>query len=129
MSDSDQTARSLTESIRGIARSLGGLLQTRVELFGVELQEEKIRALRLMAWFAAAIALSAAGLMVAMGALAIFLWRVAGYGGLIGLALVGLAAGAGILWWVRWQLVNGPAPFAQTAAEFGKDAENFREPS
>jgi uncharacterized membrane protein YqjE len=129
MPDSDPEAPGVMSSVRGLARSLIGLMQTRVELFTVELQEEKLRAMRLMAWFAVAIALGVAGLLVAIAALALILWEMAGYGGLVGLVAGTLAAGAGILWRIRWQITHGPAPFAETAAEFRKDAESFREPS
>ncbi len=115
------------DSVRRVGRSLLGLLRTRVELFAVEFQEEKLRALSLMTWFAAAVALGAAGVMVAIGALALFLWRTAGYAGLAGLALGALAASAAILWGLRRWIVHGPAPFAATVKEFRKDAESLQE--
>lgn len=113
------------DSFRGFARSLLGLVQARVELFSVELQEEKLRAIRLMGWFAAAITLAAAGVFLAIGALAIFLWQVAGYAGLVGLALVTFGAGGIILWRIHRCIVRGPVPFVETAAEFRKDLDSF----
>lgn len=104
-----------------------GLVHTRIELFGVELQEQKLQAIRLMAWFAAAVVLGAAGLLVAIGALAIFLWHVAGYAGLLGLALAALGACTAILWGIHRRIIHSPAPFAETAAEFRRDAATFRD--
>lgn len=127
MSDNEPNARGVMSSVRGLGRSLLGLVNTRVELFTVELQEEKLRAIRLMTWFAAAIALGAAGLLVAITALALVLWETAGYAGLIGLVAGTLGAAAGILWGIHRRIVHGPLPFAETAAEFRKDAKSFRD--
>lgn len=110
-------------SVRRLASSALGLARTRVELFAVELQEEKLRAINLTVWLGIALALGATGVLVAVGTLAWFLWQVAGYAGLIGLALVLLIAAGGILWRLRREITRGPAPFAATVAEFQKDLE------
>jgi uncharacterized membrane protein YqjE len=110
-------------SIRRAGDALLGLAQSRFELFTVELQEEKLRALDVIVWLVVALALIVAGLLVGLGALALYLWRVAGYLGLIGLALVTLAAGAAVLWKIRNQIRNGPTPFGQCLDEFRKDRE------
>jgi len=115
-------------SVRRVGSSLLGLLRTRVELFAVEVQEEKLRAINLMVWFAAAIILGAAGVLVAFGALSLFLWQTAGYGGLVGLALAALAAAATTLWVVRRRILHGPPPFGETVAELRKDAACLRSP-
>jgi len=109
-------------SLRCAGDSLLGLAQSRFELFAVELQEQKLRALRLLAWLVVALALIVAGLIVVLGALAIFLWNVAGYWGLVGLALASLAAGAGALWRTHHQIENA-TPFAESIAQFRKDRE------
>ncbi len=110
-------------SIRRAGDALLGLAQSRFELFTVELQEEKLRALDVIVWLVVALALIVAGLLVGLGALALYLWRTAGYLGLIGLALGTLAAGAAVLWKIRNQIRNGPTPFAQCLDEFKKDRE------
>ena len=81
-SGSEADAGGIMESIRRLGNSLTGLLHTRAELFAVELQEEKLRAIRLMVWVAVAITLGVAGLQVAIVGLAIFFWDLAGYWGL-----------------------------------------------
>jgi uncharacterized membrane protein YqjE len=116
------------ESVRRIGKSLLDLLHTRSELFSIELQEEKVRILRLVLWVAAAIAVGVSGLLIAMGALALWVWEFAGYWGLVGLAIGALGAAAGILWGVHRNVTNGPAPFAGTVAEFRKDAACLRQP-
>jgi uncharacterized membrane protein YqjE len=116
------------ESVRRLGTSLLDLLQTRSELFAVELQEEKTRALRVVVWIAAAIAVGMSGLLIAMGALALWAWDAAGYWGLIGLAVGALGAAALILRGVHRNMTNGPSPFAATVAEFRKDAACLRQP-
>lgn len=113
-------------SLRRTGDSLLGLAQSRFELFAVELQEEKLRALDIIVWLVVALALGVAGLLVGLCALAIYLWDIAGYFGLGGLALVSLAAGAGVLWSIRRRIRNGAVPFAETIGEFRKDSECLR---
>ena len=114
-------------SIRRAGDTLLGLAQNRFELFTVELQEEKLRALDVIVWLVVALALIVAGLLVVLGALALYLWRVAGFLGLIGLALVTLGAGAALLRKIHNQIRNGPSPFAQCLDEFRKDRECLRD--
>ncbi len=126
MSDGDPKRDGLMAAFRRGGDSLLGLAQSRLELFAVELQEEKLRAINLLIWFSIALALGMAGILVAVGALALFLWGVAGYLGLIGLALVTLAGAAGLLWWLHSRLQTGRTPFSTTVAEFQKDREWLR---
>jgi len=112
---------------RRVLDALLGLAQNRIELFAVELQEEKLRAVRLAVWCTVALTLCAGGLLICLGALALFLWTVGGYWGLMGLALALLSASAAMLWWLRRGILGGPQPFADTLAEFKKDRECLRE--
>ncbi len=114
------------ESLRRIGESLLGLMRSRFELFTVEWQEEKLRLLNLFIWLALAAVVGGAGLLVGIAALALWLWAVAGYAGLIGLAAVALAVAAGIVWRVRLGIKSGPTPFAHTVAELRKDGECLR---
>lgn len=111
------------ESLRRMGDSFLALMRNRFELFAVELQEEKLRLLNLVLLIALAAALGFAGVFVIIVALAFWLWVAAGYVGLIGLAVVCLAAAAGIVAGIRKKLQSGPVPFSQTVAEFRKDAE------
>ena len=115
-------------SIHRIGHSLLGLIQTRAELFVVELQEEKLRAISLLLWLALGLSLAVAGLLIAAGILALYLWEVAGYRGLIGLAAGILAVAAIIFWSIRHRILSGPQPFAETLGEFRKDAASLRRP-
>jgi uncharacterized membrane protein YqjE len=114
-------ARNCDNSLRRMGDSLLGIARSRFELFAVELQEEKLRTVNLIIYLVVVLALVVAGLLFGLGALAIYLWAVAGYFGLIGLALVLLAAGGGALLRIKHQIRNGPKPFAETIDEFRKD--------
>lgn len=123
MSDSPRNSGGWLESPRRIGEALLGLLRSRFELLGVELQEEKLRCISLLLWLVLAAALGFAGVFVAIVALAFWLWTVAGYYGLVGLAAVCLVAAVGIILGLRKKIQSGPMPFAQTVAEFRKDTK------
>jgi uncharacterized membrane protein YqjE len=125
-SESEPDSGGIIDSIHRLGNSLTGLLHTRAELFAVELQEEKLRAIRLLVWVAVAITLGVAGLLVVIIGLALFFWEMAGYWGLAGFAAGSLGLAATILWIVHRRITRGPAPFAGTVAEFRKDAECLR---
>ena len=128
MAETEQGAGGLANSVRRIGGSLLGLMETRIELFALEFQEEKLRAFRLMAWFALAVALGAASVLVTVGALGLYLWQTAGYAGLIGLAIATLGAGGAILWSIHRRILHRASPFTETISEFRKDAACLRQP-
>jgi len=125
---SDESLGGILEILRRFGHSVVGLLHTRAELFAVEWQEEKLRAIRLLVWVALAIALGVAGVLVAVGALALFSWETAGYPGLVALAAVCLGLVAILLWRLKRAILCGPLPFAETLSQFRKDAECLRQP-
>ena len=114
------------ESLRRIGGSVSALLRSRFELFTVEWQEEKLRLLTLFIWLGLAAAIGATGIFIALMAMAFWLWTVAGYAGVIGLAACALAAAGRILWSIRKKIQTSPAPFDQTVAEFRKDGVCLR---
>ena len=109
--------------MRRMGESFLALLRNRFELFSVELQEEKLRLLNLVLWLCVAAALGFAGVFVTVVALAFILWTVAGYLGLIGLAVICFGAAVAIIMGIRKKIQSGPVPFSQTVAEFRKDSE------
>ena len=122
----DHKAGGWLNSLRRMSDSLIGLAHSRLEILALELQEEKLRALKVVVWLVIALTFGVAGLLVGLGALAFFLWNIAGYYGVGGLALASLAAGAGILRAIYHGILNGPTPFAATIDEFRKDRECLR---
>jgi uncharacterized membrane protein YqjE len=121
--ESETGSGDLMESVRRLGTSLADLLHTRADLLAVELQEEKLRFIRLIVWLAVAVTFGVAGLLIVIGGLALFVWEVAGYWGLAGLAAGALGLAAIILWIVHRGITRGPAPFSGTVAEFRKDTE------
>lgn len=126
MEDSESNSGGLIASAKRLGHSFLGLLQSRVELLAVELQEEKVRALDLLAWLTVAISLTVAAILLAIGTLAWFLWRQAGYAGLIGLTAATAVAAVATFILMRRRLVRGPLPFSATTEEFRKDVEWLR---
>jgi uncharacterized membrane protein YqjE len=126
MSDPSTEASGWLESFRGIGESLLAMLRNRLELFGVELQEEKLRLLNLLLWIGLAAALGFAGVFVIIVALAFLLWNAAGYAGLVLLAVLSLGAAAAIVAGLRKKIQTGPPPFSHTVAEFRKDGACWR---
>jgi len=114
---------SWSASLHRTSDSLLGLAQSRVELFAVELQEEKLRTLGMTLGVALGLALGAAGFAVGLAALALFLWHTAGYLGLTALAIVLLGAAAIVMWRIHVYIQRSPSPFAETISEFRKDRE------
>jgi uncharacterized membrane protein YqjE len=123
MHDAPPSSGGWFESLRRIGESLLALLRNRFELFTVEWQEEKLRLINLLVWLGLAAALGLAGVLIALIALAFWLWAVFGYAGLFGLSVASLAVALVILWSIRRKIKTGPPPFSQTVAEFRKDGE------
>ena len=126
MAGEESSDPGIAASARRLAHSLLGLARTRIELFAVELQEEKLRALGLLAWLTVAVALGVAGILLALGTLAFFLWQRAGYAGVIGLTAAVFGAAVAVFLGLRRRILRGPEPFAATIAEFRKDASGLR---
>jgi uncharacterized membrane protein YqjE len=126
MAESEASSPDLLARLRRLAITLLDLLQTRVELFAVELEEEKHRLIAVLIWTAA---------LIFFGMLAVILitfavvaacpaparpWVLAGFC----LLYVGLAVRAGFQ--LRKQLRHRPAPFAGSVGELKKDAKWLR---
>jgi uncharacterized membrane protein YqjE len=124
------TATRSTSGVLGALRSLGdGLLggvQRRLELFSIELQEEKYRLLQTVVWGAAAVFLAMLAVVFSSLALVYLFWDSARLAVLGGLAVFYTGALAVVLLVLRRFLARQPSPFAATLHEFGKDRECMR---
>lgn len=125
MPESDTSPKGLSGSIRQIALSVLGLIENRVQLLAVELQLERLRLLETLLKFAAAVSLAAVGLLLGIFTLALYVWQVARYAGLVAMTLLFLGAGAFLLWRLRDHLRKSPTPFEQTLNQLKKDREWF----
>ena len=114
----------LRKSVFGVASSLVGLARTRLELLALEAAGEKARLLKLLGMaFAALLFLTLAVLENNIPAAVPFWPTQDRYLPLGLLAAFYLVVGVVLLLVVRHGLVYGPAPFAATLEELGRDAE------
>jgi uncharacterized membrane protein YqjE len=111
----------LLEAARRIFGSLLGLVQTRLQLFALEWESENLRLIDTLAKLAIALSIVFLGLLLGTLTLALFVWKQAGFLGLIIMTAVILGAGVLLVARVRGDLRTRPAPFAKTIAEFKKD--------
>ena len=116
----------LFSSVRRMADTCLSSVHNRVELFGLELQEEKLRLMRLLLWTGAALFASFLAITVATIGL-IFVFEspqrpfiAIGFGLLY--AVIALAT------WIklRNQIKDAPPPLADTMAELKKDLDALR---
>jgi uncharacterized membrane protein YqjE len=108
-------------SLRRLLATGVAIAQARLELLGVELQEEKARLLGLLAFGALALIFLAAGLVFLAGFLTVLLWnsdRLLVLGIFSTLFLAG-GGGAAV---VAWRYARQPSPlFAASLAELSRD--------
>ncbi len=109
----------------GTFRALGdGLLATvqdRLELFAVELQEEKLRLIQTFVWISAALFTGMMAVTFASLTLVYFFWETARLAVLGGLAVFYTAAMLAIILAFRRFLARQPVPFAATREVLGED--------
>ncbi len=116
--------------IVGSLRSLGdGLLasvEDRVELFSVELQEEKFRLIQTVTWICVAVFAGMMAITFASLTLVYLFWESARLAVLGGLAAVYSGAFVVIIVAFRRFLARQPQPFAATLAEIREDRACIR---
>ena len=123
MATSDPKSGGFIDAVRGVGQSALALLQNRLQLFSVELQEEKLRVAQALLWLGSGVILLFLGLAMGIGTVGILVyerWGVVGLGGLTALLLVV----GGIVLAVMWnRLKSSEAPFSGTLKELRKDSE------
>src|SRR6202012_2802878 len=123
-----QSQRGEHSPLRRIIGSVFAILQTRLELVGIELAEEKDRLLGVLFLGLAAMMLATMALIALTALIAISFWDTYRWQALAGItALYAIAAIACALK-ARSGLHNAPLVFEATLAEFEKDREIFRKP-
>ena len=116
----------LFSSVRRVADTCVSSVHNRVELLAVELQEEKIRLVRLLLWTGAA--LFAAFLAITVITIAVVMVvpddkrniAVMGFGVVYALVAVVIAVK------LRGEVRNAPPPLADTLSELKKDLQSLR---
>ncbi len=110
-------------AVKRIAASLLAMTQTRFEMAGIELVEEKNRLLSQVFTGLAAILFLSFGVMVLTFLVVAHFWDTYRLAALVGMALLYLLIG-GLLWIKMKTLVDdAPPPFQATLAEIAKDRD------
>jgi uncharacterized membrane protein YqjE len=112
--------------LRALGDGLLAGLQGRLELFSIELQEEKYRQLQTVVWVGVAVFLGMLAVVFSSLTLVYLFWDSARLAVLGGLAVFYTGALAVVLLVLRRFLARQPSPFAATLHEFGKDRECIR---
>jgi uncharacterized membrane protein YqjE len=117
----DQPEGAAPGSLSAIAASLLALVQTRVELLGVELREEVLRAQRVLLMAAAAVLFLGAALVLLALVVAQLFADTHPLAALAAMTLVYLAIAAWLVLRMRDTVARGPAPFEATLRELDQD--------
>lgn len=116
----------LLASFRTLGDGLMASVQDRLELFSLELQEEKFRLVQTFFWISAALFTGMMTVMFASFTLVYLFWESARLAVLGGLTLVYGAALVTIIVTFRRFLARQPKPFAATLEEIGEDRACIR---
>jgi uncharacterized membrane protein YqjE len=111
----------IIDSVRTFADNLLATVQDRIELVSVELQEEKLRLIKVFIWISAAIFAGLLALMFASITIVYLFWDSARLAALIGVTALYTAATVAIIVAFRAYIARQPKPFAATIAEIKND--------
>jgi uncharacterized membrane protein YqjE len=112
--------------LQGIAANLAAIAKSRLELFSMELQEEKYRLIQVLIWATAAIFSGIMAFILINVTVVYLFWEHARLTVLIVLTLFYTFMLAGIAIGLKRYLGRQPLPFSDTIREFQKDRECFR---
>ncbi len=99
------------------------LVQNRVELFAVELEEQKVRLIRLLVLVAAAVFFANTAILVVTATIVFVVSERARVPVMIGLSVFYLLAAAAAFLVLRKELKEAPPPFEGTVNEIKKDRQ------
>ena len=113
-------------SLRSLGDGLLASVQDRLELFTVELQEEKFRLIQTFIWISAAVFTGMMAITFASLTLVYLFWDSARLAVLGGLTILYAGALVVIIIAFRRYLARQPSPFAATLHEIGEDRACIR---
>lgn len=111
----------LLGSLRGFADGLLGSIHDRVELFSIELHEEKYRLIQIVTWIGAIVFTGMLAIIFASLVVVYCFWETARLAVLGTLAGFYAAAFVGVIVYFRRFLASQPKPFAATLSELKED--------
>lgn len=114
------------DSVRAWGDGFVASLQHRLELFSVELQEEKFRLIQTFIWISAIVFTAMMAVMFASLTLVYFFWESARLAALGGLTAIHAGTLAALVIAFRRHLARQEKPFAATLEEIGKDRACIR---
>ena len=121
MENSSPASTGIMGSLRTLGDGLIASVQDRLELFSVELQEEKFRLIQTVLWISAAVFTGMMAVMFASLTLVYLFWESARLAVLGGLTVLYAAALIAIIIAFRRYLARQPSPFAVTLHEIKDD--------
>jgi len=126
MEPAPSTSTGFLNSFRMLGDSLLATVQDRLELFSVELQEEKFRLILTFIWISAAVFTAMMAVAFASLTLVYLFWESARLAVLGGLTLFYAGALVAIIIAFRHYIARQPQPFSATRQEIGKDRTCIR---
>jgi uncharacterized membrane protein YqjE len=123
--DPEQPSAGLLQSLRNLGATLVALLQTRLELLAIDLEEERARLLQILFWAAGALFFFGVGVLVLALLAVLVLWEEHRVGAIVALAVVFLVIGAGLAIGMRNRLRARSRIFASSVEELSRDQKEL----
>ncbi len=123
--DMDSKSTAAGPSSRRLGAALLGLLHSHVELFGIELQEQKSRTVSLLLFAGLALVFALLALVALSGLILILLWDNYRMQGMIGLCIFYLLAGVFCAMRLKAAVFDESSPFSGTLEELANDRERL----
>jgi len=123
MAEPDPNPAGLFASLRRLLDNTLALVQNRLELFALELKEEKCRFIEILVWASAVILLGVMAVMMVTLTVVFLFWESARVFVLAGFCLLYVLGAIAAFVGLRRRLKNQPLPFAESLNEIKKDRE------
>lgn len=129
MGEKPPAPAAILESLGRLGRTGVAVLQNRLSLFSVELEEQKVRVVRLLMLAGAAIFLGNTALLTVSATIVVVAGEAARVPVLIGLSVIYVAGALWAFLALRRELRSAPPPFQETVSELKKDTEWLNPPN
>jgi uncharacterized membrane protein YqjE len=123
MVDNTPPPAGILESLRKLGRTGLVTLQNRLELFSVEVEEQKARLVRVLVLAGAAIFLGNTALLAVSATIVVLAGEQARVVALVGLSVIYVVGAAWAFLALRKELRSAPPPFQDTVSELKKDTD------